>query len=361
MRDPLSWSIPLGRLFGINIRVHLLFPLVALGLIIRAATKTQNGPPPEGAWIDATLIMGFLFVCILLHEFGHCFGARAVHGDASDVLLWPLGGLAYCDVPHNPRANFICTASGPAVNLVLCVVCGLLLFFFSDVHPPWNPLYYPSRLPGPNPWEMSTWSGTPAELSVGVYSWQAMLSRFFWVNWISFLVNVVLIGYPLDGGRLFQAILWGYVGYRKATLAAVFAGFVTMCVVALWAIIANDLLPFLLAVFIYQACQHQWMLLETGGEESVFGYDFSQGYTSLEREKDDPPSVPQRKLSWWQRWLQRRAARKIQRELDDRQADERRFDQLLEKISSQGMPSLTDEEKRFMKQFSDRYHNRNNS
>jgi len=368
MRDPLSWSIPLGRLFGINIRVHLLFPLVALGLILRATTTPKNGPAlPEGAWIDATLIMGFLFFSVLLHEFGHCFGARAVNGDASDVLLWPLGGLAYCDVPHNPRANFICTAAGPAVNLVLCLICGLLLFFFHTngahewqaLQPVWNPLAgYPGRVDA-STFDMTAWSG--ATVQVGVYSWQALLSRFFWVNWVNFLFNMVLIGYPMDGGRLFQAILWSYVGYRKATLAAVFAGFVTMCVVALWAIIANELLPFLLAVFIYQSCQHQWMLLESGGEESVFGYDFSQGYTSLEREKDDPPSVPQRKLSWWQRWLQRRAARKIQRELDDREADERRFDQLLEKISSQGMPSLTDEEKRFMKQFSDRYHNRNNS
>jgi stage IV sporulation protein FB len=125
------------------------------------------------------------------------------------------------------------------------------------------------------------------------------------------------------------------------------------------AIIANDLLPFLLAVFIYQACQHQWMLLETGGEEAVFGYDFSQGYTSLERDKEEPPTTPPiRKVSWWQRWLQKRAARKIQRELDDREADERRMDQLLEKIQREGRQSLTDEENRFLKRVADNYRNR---
>jgi stage IV sporulation protein FB len=368
MRDPLSWSIPLGRLFGVTIRVHLLFPLVALGMILRASTNPRTGPPlPEGAWIDATLIMGFLFFSVLLHEFGHCFGARAVNGEASEVLLWPLGGLAYCDVPHTPRANFICTVAGPAVNLVLGLLCVLLLFLcntnpethnWQGLQPPWSLLGYPGR-GDDGKLLMTAWTGE--SLSVTAYSWQALLSRFFWVNWISFLLNVVLIGYPLDGGRIFQSIMWNYVGYRKATLAAVFAGFVTMCLVALWSIVANDLMPFLLAVFIYQACQHQWMLLETGGEDSVFGYDFSQGYTSLERDKDDAPPPPQRKLSWWQRWLQRRAARKIQRELEDREADERRMDQLLEKISTQGMTSLTDEEKRFMKQFSDRYRNRNNS
>ena len=194
-----------------------------------------------------------------------------------------------------------------------------------------------------------------------MYAWQTLVVRFFWVNWFLFLVNVVLIGFPLDGGRMFQAVMWNYVGYRRGTFAAIIAGFITMCLVGLWAIIVNELMPILLAVFIYQACQHQWMLLETGGDDAVFGYDFSQGYTSLERDKDEPPTAPPRKLSWWQRWLQKRAARKIQREVEDREADERRMDQLLEKISSQGMTALSDEEKRFMKQFSDRYRNRNNS
>src|SRR5262245_25708971 len=101
MRDPLSWSFPVARLFGITVRIHFLFPLVALGLIGRAASLDKLG---MGLWVDAAMLMGLLFLTVLLHEFGHCFAARHVGGDASEVLLWPLGGLAYCDVPHNPRA-----------------------------------------------------------------------------------------------------------------------------------------------------------------------------------------------------------------------------------------------------------------
>ena len=67
---------------------------------------------------------GLLFLSILLHEFGHCFAARSVDGDATEMLLWPLGGLAYCDVPHTPRANLITALGGPAVNLALCVLAG---------------------------------------------------------------------------------------------------------------------------------------------------------------------------------------------------------------------------------------------
>src|SRR5438128_2334251 len=103
MSDPFSWSFPIGRLFGISVRIHFLFPLVCLGLILRVTTK---GYLP-GAWIDMSMVLGLLFFTVLLHEFGHCFAARRVGGEANEVLLWPLGGLAACDVPHQPRAHFI--------------------------------------------------------------------------------------------------------------------------------------------------------------------------------------------------------------------------------------------------------------
>ena len=59
MRDPFTWSFPLGRMFGITIRVHILFPVVALGLILRVAYRA--GMPYPGTWIDATMLMALLF------------------------------------------------------------------------------------------------------------------------------------------------------------------------------------------------------------------------------------------------------------------------------------------------------------
>jgi hypothetical protein len=88
----------------------------------------------------------------------------------------------------------------------------------------------------------------------------------------------------------------------------------------------------------------------------VFGYDFSQGYTSLER--DEPPPPRKRRPNFWQRWLQRRAARKLQAEAERREAEERRMDELLEKIQREGKQALTDEENRFLKRVADKYRNR---
>ena len=84
MRDPITWAFPLGRMFGIDVRVHFTLPVVMIGLIMKAATAPES---PAGLWVDATVVMLILFASILLHEFGHCFAARSVDGEATEILL----------------------------------------------------------------------------------------------------------------------------------------------------------------------------------------------------------------------------------------------------------------------------------
>src|ERR1019366_4691433 len=101
------------------------------------------------------------------------------------------------------------------------------------------------------------------------------------------------------------------------------------------------------------------MNLEHAQEESLFGYDFSQGYTSLEKDEPPPPALPKRKKrNFIQRWLAERAAKKRLEEREQREADDRRMDELLEKIQRFGKESLSDEEHRFLKRVADRYKNK---
>jgi len=361
LSDPMRWSLPLGRLFGINIRVHILFPVVAVAMILRAALQKDGkdwGPP--GVWQDVLMIVLLLFVSVLLHEFGHCFAGRWMDGDAQDILIWPLGGLAYVEVPHTPRANFVTAAGGPLVNIALCLTSALVLILAFDKWPPLHPIYGPWRMDASGtvpfyPWGGGERVGVPLE---GMGAVVIVVARLFWVNWLLTLLNVVLIGFPLDGGRMFQAALWRYIGYRQATLVAVFVGFVVMFVVGVASIIWNELLALCLAAFIYLACRQEWIALENGSEEGPFGYDFSQGYTSLERDQITAVPQPRRKQNWWQRWRQKQAAKKLQREQEERVAEERRMDELLAKVQREGMGALTEEEKRFLKRVSDRYRNR---
>src|SRR6266851_2229986 len=252
MQDPFSWAFPLGRFFGIPVKVNVLFPLVAAGLILRAAFQKDVVP---GSWIDAAMLMALLFVVVLLHEFGHCFGARAVDGDAQEILMWPLGGLAFVDVPHTPRANFVATAAGPAINVIICLIFGLLFSWFThfDVRLPLNPLPQPY---GWNPYryeesglvKFTRWDGGEFETThLGVI----ITARMFWVSWVLLLLNVVVPGFPLDGGRMFQCAVWWRTDYRRGTLAAVYAGFVAALVFGIVAILGNELLALCLALFIY--------------------------------------------------------------------------------------------------------------
>src|SRR5262245_14005597 len=355
MHDPFAWSIPFGRLFGVTIRIHVLFPFIFLALVAKAAFEKDAIP---NAWVDQLLVLTILFFSVLLHEFGHCFGARLVKGDAQEVLLWPLGGLANVDVPHTPRAHFLTALAGPLVNVGLAVGAALLMLMADNIQPHWDPTGYLGR--NKDGWvALLTWSGEWVDRAP--FSPPVLLSHLFWVNYLLFLFNMVLIGFPMDAGRMFQSIAWKYVGYRRATLAAVYMGFFTMFAVGLYAIIGTSLLMFGLALFIYVSCKQQWLLLEGGGEDSLFGYDFSQGYTSLERGEEPAPAPPRPKQSWWRRWMQRRAEKRQQREQEQREAEERRLDELLEKVQRHGVGSLTDEEHRFMQRVSDRYRNRRTS
>jgi Zn-dependent protease len=393
MRDPMTWSFPLGRMFGIRINVHVLLPLVLVGLIMRV-TMGKDAPVTLA---EALVMSGLLILSVLLHEFGHCFAARSVDGDAAEVLLWPLGGLAYCDVPHTPRANLITALGGPAVNLALCVAAGGALLF-AGLAPPLHPLdslsAYKPRL---SDWRNGvTWQvgvsnyrvapeaakpeaagksdpankakDAPTDARVGpavalpaapsappLLLWQILAGQLFWINWFLMLVNVVLVGFPFDGGRVLQCILWARTDYRQGTTTACYAGFVVMLLLAIYAVFANEVLALFLALFVYAHCRQQLILLETGGEDAPFGYDFSQGYTSLEGGQP-PATTPRRKRpNWFQRWLQRRAAQKARREQDTREAEERRMDELLEKVQRNGIHSLSDEERRFLTRVSARY------
>jgi hypothetical protein len=169
------------------------------------------------------------------------------------------------------------------------------------------------------------------------------------------LANTVILAFPLDGGRLFQCALWPWYGFRQATMTAIIMGFVYMLVIAILGLAYNEIFVLFLAMILFVTCQQQWIVLETGGEESGLGYDFSQGYTSLESEL---PAPRRKKPNFWQRWIQRRALRKRQREQEAREAEERRMDELLAKVQREGLPSLTDEERRFLKRVSDRYRHR---
>ena len=386
MRDPMNWAIPVFRAFGIPVKVHIFFFLVTLGLFLRYVMLF-----PHVWWVDIFLfVVVTLFGIVLLHEFGHCFGGRAVGGEATEVLIWPLGGLAFVDVPHNWRAHTVTAAAGPAVNVALCVLTAGVLIG-AGFWPALNPLYdpyrselknyrdgrvytsdYDIRLYKPGTTERAdTTSEMTKALADGKSSdlraltaptkdseralaptWVVWVNRVFWLSWVLLLLNLIP-AYPLDGGQIMQGLIWWRTDYRQGTAVAAYTGYVVAVLALIASIAFNEVMVVCLGMFVFYCSAVK--LRDLAAEEGLYG-DFSAGYTSLE--EDEPPPPRPKKVNPVKRWLQARAARRIQREIEQRQQDDERMDQLLEKIQRSGKESLSDEEKRFMARVSERYRNR---
>lgn len=391
MRDPMSWALPVFRAFGIQVRVHLFFFVVTLGLYLRQVTAKDSIVSPWDVFAFTVLL---LFFIILIHEFGHCFGGRAVGGEANEILIWPLGGLAFVDVPQTPRAHNITVAAGPGVNLAICILTGVIICGAGFL-PKLNPISSPYVCEMTNYREGRTYSseygihlykpGTAEEASVPsttwntaveaiksgktqaardaftaahvdwavAPSWLVWLQRTFWLSWVLFLFNLIP-AYPLDGGQLLQGFVWARSNYRQGTVVACYSGYVVGVLFIIGSIALNETLLMGLGLFMFYESFRRLAALDS--EEGAFGYDFSQGYTSLER--DDPPPTRPKRGNWFKRWMQARTARRLQREAEQRVRDDERMDELLDKIAKTGKASLTDEERRFMERVSARYRNR---
>jgi Zn-dependent protease len=191
-------SFRVGRLFGVDLRIHAIFVVwIALALL-------SPGADPAAVLLANVVLFG----SVLLHELGHCFGARRVGGEARDIVLWPLGGLSTIETPRTARAEFLSTGAGPLVNLLL-VLIGLGLVALDGGASALVHRVAAGDLGLGLQWER--WPGMTAlgRVALMVAVWNAFL----------FLFNV-LPAYPMDGGRLLRSVLWPLVGWRRATVAA---------------------------------------------------------------------------------------------------------------------------------------------
>jgi Zn-dependent protease len=105
-------EVPVGAIFGIPIKVHVLLPAVTLCYTILAWMAYGVGPAALVFWLTGPI----LWATVLVHELGHCLAARKLGGSVEGILLWPLGGLAYLSHTDNAKHDLIIAASGPMTH-----------------------------------------------------------------------------------------------------------------------------------------------------------------------------------------------------------------------------------------------------
>jgi Zn-dependent protease len=311
-------SVPLGTYFGIRVRVHASLIILVITTLLLDYT--------HGYVLQSRIVsMAALFVIILLHEFGHCFAARSVGGDARDILMWPLGGLASATPPHRPWPTFVTVAGGPLVNVIICLVAGIWLFTATGGLVPLDPFH-------PLP---------PVQFArltqVTFYVWWV-----FDMSYYLLLFNLMPI-YPLDGGQLLQAMLWPRIGYYRSMNFSCVAGMVGAVGAGLFGIIRGSLFLVFLAVFGFLECHRRRLELKEMGPE---GWQDAFDYSASLHEPHRP------------RHLSRRAIRRAQRLAAQEQAEQGRIDAILEKVSARGMPSLNWWERRALRKATERQRQR---
>jgi hypothetical protein len=189
----------------------------------------------------------------------------------------------------------------------------------------------------------------------------------FWFNWVLLLVNL-LPAFPFDGGRALRSALVAsnpeIRPRRAAHLVATFAKFAALGLLALaalwWSDKSNTVMPVwfslvLLAMFLYfSARQEEDRADESEPDEELFGYDFSQGYTSLERTSEVHPEH----ISPFRRWLEERRQNRERRKKQVEADEERRVDEILSRLHDQGIDSLSAEDRSLLKRVSQRLRHR---
>jgi Zn-dependent protease/CBS domain-containing protein len=220
------WSFNVGSIAGTAVRIHVTFVLFLAWIFI--ANWVSGGP--DVAWNSLTFLL-LLFLCVLAHEFGHIFTARAFGVPTPDVTLLPIGGVARLErIPEKPSEEFLVAIAGPLVNVVIAIG---LVAAGADL-------------------------GTR---NLALDSAQVpIVDRLAAANLFLALFNMIP-AFPMDGGRVLRALLAIRLGHVRATEIAATIGQWSAFALGFIGLLANPILIFI-AIFVYLAAASEAQLVQ---------------------------------------------------------------------------------------------------
>src|SRR5918999_263838 len=213
-------SFKIGRFSGIDVKVHWTF------FLLLAFFAFQTSGSLAGALTDTVTIVA-LFICVLLHEFGHSLVAQRLGIEIHSITLLPIGGVSNLEsIPEEPSGEGKINLAGPLVNVVLAPIffgLGLLL--------------------GAEP-------GMPTDLFTGIGS---VGQFFYYLGYLNVVLAVfnLIPAFPLDGGRVLRGALATRLGALRATEIASRVGQLFALAFFLIGLLGGNFLLALIAVFIF--------------------------------------------------------------------------------------------------------------
>ncbi|WP_424931576.1 site-2 protease family protein [Amaricoccus macauensis] len=214
----MKWSFKLGRFAGIDVNVHATFFLLLawFGYFYWSATGTVAGT------LNGIALILLLFLCVLLHEYGHALAARRFGIRTKDITLLPIGGVAMLEkMPDDPKQEVIVALAGPAVNVAIAAFLFLLIALGGQ-------------------------EGSLLQFDVDRGS---LLPTLLTTNIILAIFNL-LPAFPMDGGRVLRAVLAMRMDRVRATRHAATVGRALALLFGFLGLTGNPLL-ILIAIFVW--------------------------------------------------------------------------------------------------------------
>jgi len=225
----MKWSWKLGEFLDIGVYMHATFPLL---LAFVALPILLEGGSLWDVFASIVFVLA-LFVCVVLHEYGHALAARRYGIKTQDITLLPIGGVARLErMPSKPSQELVVAAAGPAVNIV--IAAGLLVV-------------------------MALAGATVPALGLG-WGNESFVERLFTINIVLVLFNLIP-AFPMDGGRILRALLATQMDYARATKTAARLGQAIAILFGLAGFFVNPLLT-VTALFIFMGAQAESQMVQ---------------------------------------------------------------------------------------------------
>ncbi|HLT94408.1 MAG TPA: site-2 protease family protein [Membranihabitans sp.] len=223
-------SLYLGTILKIPVKVHWSFAL----LLIYVIYVGQQLGMSTFAIINFFYFTLLIFVCVVLHEFGHALTARKYGIGTQDILITPIGGLARLDrLPENPLHEMVVAVAGPLVNVAIAGLIAMYLYF----------------------------SGTGFDI---IGDEKAVFEHFSNFPALLLYLNVVLVlfnlipAFPMDGGRILRALISIFQGRKKGTLIASWIGRILAIGFLAFGLYENHLGLIFIGIFVYFAARAEY-------------------------------------------------------------------------------------------------------
>jgi Zn-dependent protease len=225
-----AWHI--GTFANIPVKIHWTFIIL---LIYVASYAFAHGADWRAIIVVVCFILT-LFLCVLLHEFGHALTAKRYGIETEDIILLPIGGVARLrNLPDKPKQELIIAIMGPMVNVVIAIILFFALpFTFEDFY------YIFTHIK-----------------EIDLTSWLGYLILLLQANITLVLFNMIP-AFPMDGGRVFRALLAMQLGRLKATKIASIVGQVICVILIAIGVYSSNYILAIIGVFIFFSATQEY-------------------------------------------------------------------------------------------------------